>query len=106
MPIESDHDRAQFLDPDEFGLEAVYSLAGGGPSATINGIFDVPHAAIDGGEIAISDRRPTFLCRITDLPAGASGGGAGDSLTVDGVIYQVVDHEPDGTGMTRLVLGR
>lgn len=105
MPVESDTDRAIFLNSDEFGDSAVYTKAAGG-SATFTGIFDAPHIAVDIGEISISDRRPTFLCRTSDIPSGAAGGDAGDTLMVDGTTYRVVDLEPDGQGMTRIVLGK
>lgn len=104
MPVESDDDRAIFLNSDEFGDSAVYTKAAGG-SATFTGIFDAPHTAIDIGDVSISDRRPTFLCRTADIPVGAVGGGGGDTLLVDGTTYRVVELEPDGQGMTRIVLG-
>ena len=104
MPVESEADRASFLNSDEFGDGATYTPVTGSP-ATFTGIFDAPHTAIDIGEISVSDRRPTFLCRASDVPAGAKGGNAGDTLLVDGTTYRVIDLEPDGQGMTRIVLG-
>lgn len=105
MAVESDDDRAVFFSEAEFGDSAVYTKVGGG-AATLSGIFDAPHIAIDLGDAPISDRRPTFLCRSADVPTGAQGGNAGDTLVVDGETYQVADLEPDATGMTRIVLGR
>lgn len=105
MPVESDADRAVFLNSDEFGDSAVYTKAAGG-SAPIAGIFDAPHIAIEFGESTISDRRPTFFCRTADIPSGAVGGDGGDTLLVDGIAYKVADIEHDAQGMTRIVLGR
>lgn len=105
MPVESDDDRAAFLNSDEFGDSAVYTKLAGG-TATFTGIFDAPHIAIDLGEVSISDRRPTFVCRTADLPSGVAGGDSGDTLEVDGITYKVIDLEPDGQGMTRIVLGK
>lgn len=105
MPVESADDRAVFLNSDEFGDSATYTLIAGG-GATFTGIFDAPHIAIEFGDVAISDRRPTFLCRTSDVPSGAVGGDAGDTLLVDGTTYRIIDLEPDGQGMTRIVLGK
>lgn len=106
MPVESDTDRAVFLNSDEFGDSATYTKVAGG-TATLTGIFDAPHIAIEAfGGASISDRRPTFLCRTADIPSGAVGGDGGDTLLVDGATYQVVDLQPDGQGMTTIILGK
>jgi len=104
MPVETDADRAVFLSADEFGDSATYAISGGG-SSLFTGIFDIPHIEVAMWDASSSDRRPTFLCRTSDVPVGAAGGGAGDTLSVDGTTYKVVDLEPDGQGMTRIVLG-
>lgn len=104
MPVESDSDRAVFLSANEFGDNAIYTKAGGAP-ASLTGVFDAPHIDVAMWDAPSSERRPTFLCRTSDIPAGAAGGGAGDALLVDGTAYNVVDLEPDGQGMTRVVLG-
>lgn len=105
MPVESEDDRAVFLNSDEFGDGAVYTLVYG-DTASLTGIFDVPHIAIEFGDSSIADRRPTFLCRTADVPSDAAGGEAGDTLEVDGETYNVIALEPDGLGMTRILLGK
>lgn len=105
MAVESAADRAAFLDADEFGAAATYTPASGTPAA-LDGIFDDPQINANFNGVDVSDSRPTFFCRSTDLPAGAVGGDAGDRLTVQGTTYRVADLEPDGQGMTRVVLGK
>lgn len=103
MPVESATDRLAFLNPDEFGVEASYDPALGA-AVTIEGILDDPTLPVVAGERATTvDSAPTFLCRTADLPAGAEGG-AGDTLTIGAVDYDVVAVEPDGQGMTLLRL--
>ncbi|WP_315804039.1 hypothetical protein [Bradyrhizobium sp. SZCCHNS3002] len=105
MPIESDADRAAFVNPDEFGAVAIYTPAGGAASAPFHGQFDDPSDMTDINDVMTIDVRPTFFCRAVDLP-GAASTGAGDGLQVAGEgTFHVVSIEPDGTGMVLLRLG-
>ena len=114
MSVETDEDRLTYLDPELFGVEAVYTPRGSTPpGVTIPGIFDDEHATYDparfmgGPEYAqqmgakFSSTGPKFTCRRQDLP---DGGKQGSKLTVDDVTYRVHDKQPDGTGMIVLVL--
>lgn len=105
MAVEDAADRAVFVDVDDFGVTATYSLANGG-DVSIDGIFDDGYATIDLERAAGFDRsssEPQFHCRSADLPAAAQQD-AGDTLTVGGLTYCVVEFMPDGTGMTVLRL--
>jgi hypothetical protein len=105
MAVESADDRLSFLSDDEFGDEATYTLAAGGVTSGIKGIFDGPHLDVQFENAPVSDRRPSFLCRSADLPDGAADGDAGDTLAVRGATYRVIDLQPDAQGMTLLTLG-
>lgn len=105
MPIETDADRAVFVNPDEFGAIAIYTPAGGSASPPFNGRFDDPSVGVDLNDAMTVDSRPTLFCRESDLPAGAAGD-AGDALAIAGEgTFSVVSLEPDGTGMVLLRLG-
>lgn len=102
MSVESDADRAAFVNPDEFGLSGTYALAGGG-SSTVNGAFQEDIAAGVAANVSLAAPVPGFLCRTIDLPAGAK---SGDTLTVAGRRFRVLNlHDPDATGMTTIRLG-
>lgn len=110
MPIESAADRAVFFSPDEFGVAGVYTAGNGHRQATIEGILDQPSDIVVVGERAETiDAKPTFTCRRSDLPVGASVDG-GDTLEVladgEAVRFLVTDIQPDGTGLVLLSLGR
>lgn len=105
MPAEIAEDRAAFVNVDEFGTLASYTPSGGPAVDDLAGIFDDPHLAVQLGEATTSDSRPTFTLPSENLPPGAAGD-AGDTLTIDATVYDVVDLEPDGTGMTRIILGK
>lgn len=105
MPIETAADRLAFLSVDEFGAAGLYAPAAGGGSVALAGIFDRPSISTDLNQVASIDARPTFCCRLADLPAGADGD-AGDQLIVAGEGgFEVVSIEPDGQGMALLRLG-
>lgn len=97
MAVESAADRAIFLDADEFGIEAEWEIPGEWPS-TVKGIFDNDYLAVDlEANVAVASRDPRLLCATADLPEGH---GAGDTVTIDEVVYKARNFEPDGTGMT------
>lgn len=84
----------------DFGQSATYTASGG--SATITGIFDaLYYDAAPGGEVVFASNQPRFVCRSADLPATAS---QDDTLVTGSVTYKVRNLEPDGTGITILVL--
>lgn len=104
MAIETDADRALFLDADEFGVAVAYHKVGAPAAISIAAIFDAEHVFNDGGEgLAVASVSPQIIVRSSDLPSGA---GDGDAVTVSGTDYTVRYSEPDGTGMTVLKLER
>lgn len=73
-------------------------------TATLNGvevagIFDNVYHAGDIG-IGIASTQPAF----TTLTANVVGEAVGQLLTIHGTGYYVAAHEPDGTGMSLLLL--
>lgn len=87
----------------------------------VRGIFDDEHARGDVGMLAMADSRPTFRLLTTDIPLAVRNwlspyldpdlpSGEPDAvdlrLALRGVTYRVTEHEPDGTGMSTLVLTR
>lgn len=87
----------------------------------VSGIFDDAHARGDVGMLSMADSRPTFTLLTADIPPAVRNWFAlylnpdlsdGEPDAVDlrlvlrGVTYRVTEHEPDGTGMSTLVLKR
>ena len=87
----------------------------------VSGIFDDAHARGDVGMLAMADSRPTFTLLTADIPLAVRnwfvlyvnpGLSTEESDAVDlrlvlrGATYRVTEHEPDGTGMSTLVLKR
>ena len=97
MGVETDVDRLQFLDLDEFAVEAAYTPLAGGTS-TIKVIFDAAANEIDLGlQVAIASAAPQVVVRTSDL---SNGGRQGETFVIEGVTYKAVDVSPDGTGFS------
>lgn len=106
MGVESEADRASFLDTDEHGVSATIT-ASGSAAVTLPGIFEEPYSLLgDADDLeGTSSGRPTFLVQSSLLPAGSLIE-ASVSMTVLGSprSYRIVEVKPDGTGMTELRL--
>jgi hypothetical protein len=84
-----------FLDVDEFATEATYDGA-----ATILGIFDNGASETTLGLAGVVGTAPQFLCKASDVDTDP----AGKELVIGETTWTIVRGEPDGTGLTRLIL--
>lgn len=85
---------APFFNTQHFAQVAV--LGG----VTVHGIFDDAYAVGDVGELGMATSQPTLLLSSSQVPANVRG----MNLQVDGQHFSVEDVQPDGTGMTLLLL--
>lgn len=100
MAVESADDRSYFYAVDDFGVAATYTPAGG-VASTVNGVFDNDFVEVDtGGSVTFAQQQATFMCRTADVSNAAEG----DAITISGENYIVRIVQPDGTGMTNLIL--
>ena len=97
MPVETDEDRAGFVDPDEFGVAVTWTRSGVAQTP-FNAIFNRPTIVYgDDGSAAATERKATLFCREMDIPAGAA---EDDPVAVGGETTSYVCGvlRPDGTG--------
>ena len=97
---------------------AVATFTGG---VMVAGIFDEPYARADIGMLSMADARPTFTLPTDDIPLPVRNwfsvfldsvsvlpdfepGAVDLRLVVRGRTYRVAEHQPDGTGMSVLIL--
>ena len=99
MAIETDADLAELFSTDEHGTAGTFTPDGGSAS-TVNGIFGNVYFDIPAGETGIEGKQSSFMCRSSDITDAAHG----DSLVVSGTTYTVRGVQPDGTGVTTLIL--
>lgn len=88
-------DLSAFLDPTVFGeLVTVGSVTG------VRAIFDDAYALGNVGTNGMASSQPALTLATADVPAQPRGKPA----VVRGLDYVIADHEPDGTGISRLLL--
>jgi hypothetical protein len=89
-------DLAPFFDTDGFAESAVYN------GATINGIFERAYVQDDSFSAGVQGYGPAFICAASSVDAVPDG----KTIVILGVSYTVLRGEPDGTGVTTLILMR
>jgi len=100
MAVETDVERAIFVGTDDFGVSASYTPVGGS-ATTISGLFDKEYIAVDsGGSVPVAMQQPMFTC----LTSSVSSAQENDTLVISSVTYKVRVVQPDGQGMTVLIL--
>ena len=94
MAIEDDNDRDTMLV--DGGVSATYN-----GTATITVLFDDAYFEDGVGDGAgVDSSAPAALAKTSDV----SGATIGSTLVIGGTTYHVTSVQPDGQGMTRLVL--
>ena len=76
-----------------------------GHAEKLIGIFDRPSVDSFGQVIAVKNRKPELLVRDSDLALHGLVKQSQITRDADGKSYSVRDLEPDGTGMTVVMLG-
>ena len=83
------------------GKTATYTVAGNpATTVTITILFDNEYKSVDMETGAVMSTAPMAYCKSADVSAFTQG----RVLTIDTVSYTVTDLQPDGTGMTTLIL--
>jgi hypothetical protein len=99
MAVETATELEVFFSADDFGVTATYTPLGGSAS-NVKGIFDNEFFEAAVGEVGVAIQQPRFVCRSSDISTAVEG----DALTVNSVAYTIRVVQPDGTGVTTLVL--
>ena len=89
----------EFFDVGDFAESATF-VDGSNNSSTILVIFQAPGETLVLGGEEFQTTEPTALCKSADVAAANND----CKLTVRSVQYKVRTVQPDGTGITRLIL--
>jgi len=93
-------DLAAYFDPTSgFAQAATLTVAGTDPRP-VTVIFVEPYSALDAFGQPAASASPAAILRESE----ATGAAPGSLLTIDSKTWNVVAMEPDGSGITRLVL--
>lgn len=87
---------APFFNPGHFAHEAVFA----GVNEPVHVIFDDAYAVSSVGELGMATTHPTLLLPAAVVPDAVRG----MQVQVAGRHFVVEDAQPDGTGMTLLIL--
>ena len=98
--FESDTDRLEYIK--SLDGQEVQVTIGANPVKTIWAVFDDEFAVAADSFVGIESSGPELGVRDIDVPNIAHD----DQFTIDGVDYLVKGIEPDGTGMSRIVLDK
>ena len=98
MTVETDTERRLMIQ--DFGQSVTYTPSGG-PSKEITVLFDHEYLGVDAtGGVLVESVHPTILALTSDVPNAAHG----ESLVIGPEVYYIVGVQPDGQGMTQLIL--
>ena len=85
-----------------FGEPVVFHLEGQPQALAGRGVFTAAHQEVDASTgVPVSMVQPVLEVRQADLPATPT---EGDAVTVQGVLYLIVEVRPDGHGFLKLML--
>ena len=85
-----------------FGEPVVFHIEGQPQALASRGVFTAMHQEVDASTgVSVSSVQPVLEVRLVDLPATPT---EGDAVTVQGVLYLIVEVRPDGHGFLKLML--
>ena len=87
-------DFSAFMNTSEFATACTIN------GATVAAIFDAAYAQGSVGSYGMASTQPTLTLATASVPATPVGA----AVTVGAAAYTVAAHEPDGTGVSRLLL--
>lgn len=92
-------DLAMMFDTDVFAETVTYTPSGGS-AVSIPAIFDLPFEEMAVQETGVDSAAPQCAVRSADAPSAKPG----DTVQRGATVYNVISAQPDGTGVTTLVL--
>jgi hypothetical protein len=92
---------SEFFDAGDHATAVTFTPSGGS-ATTVNAIFQNEYLGIEGGTVDVEGSSPVVFVRSSDVTGVAHS----DAFTIDGTGYSVVGIQPDGTGVTQLILAK
>jgi hypothetical protein len=98
MALETAQDLLNFFDTETHGKTATVTI--NGSNSNIKVIHNQEYFDIPGESVDIVGSQPIVHCRTSDV----TGIDTDDTILIDSVTYNVVNIQPDNTGVTVLIL--
>tara|TARA_Y100001938_G_scaffold136950_1_gene200522 strand:- start:46 stop:351 length:306 start_codon:yes stop_codon:yes gene_type:complete len=98
MALETAQDLLNFFDTDTHGTSASVSIDGTVTSISV--ILNEEYFAIAGESVDVDGTQPVVTCRSSDV----SNIDTDDTIVINARTYNIVNIQPDGTGVTVLIL--
>ena len=98
MALETAQDLLNFFDTETHGVTANISIDG--TSSNISVILNNEYFAIAGESVDIDGTQPVVTCRSSEV----TGVDTDDTITISSITYNITNIQPDGTGVTVLIL--
>jgi len=98
MALETAQDLLNFFDTETHGSNATVTI--NGSASTISVIINKEYFAIAGESVDVDGTQPVVTCRSSDV----TNIDTADTIAIDGITYNIVNIQPDGTGTTTLIL--
>lgn len=98
MALETAQDLLNYFDTETHGVTASISIDG--TSSSISVILNNEYFAIAGESVDIDGTQPVVTCRSSDV----TGVDTDDTITISSITYNITNIQPDGTGVTVLIL--
>lgn len=99
--VETPDDLAGFFDAEEHAVTLTVR-PGEADAADIRGIYEWSHAAGGNAMANVSMTAPELM--VPDSAVSAEAIEQGTAMQIKDTVYRVADLQPDGTGVTRLIL--
>lgn len=96
-----DNPISEFFETTDFAQSVTYTPSGGS-SVSILGIFDNEFSLNDISEMGYQNMNPYITCKTSDVNNATNG----DTFVISSVTYYVIGVQPDGTGITRIILSK
>ncbi len=84
-----------FFNNDDFSVDVTYKLA------TIQGIFDNEFFESVDDSVGVETTAPKVIVKSSDVVGAVHG----ETMTINTIDYKIIGIQPDGTGITEILLG-
>ena len=99
LSVALNKDLSVFVNPNDFGQSVTFTRSNN-TTLTVNGVADFEHLMINEASNDVSGYQPVLNCKTTDILSIEPD----DSVEINNKNYRIIDIQPDGTGMSKIIL--